>query len=547
MMILNKMKRCFCFSAGIIIAIYFVIVCFLAKNIPYFDDYGALLKDTLDFFMNESFIDKLKVLFSGSGEHRLFFTHMIPVIIVFLVGKVNLLLVLFVVFLLSLSMYLLLLNFCNKDCRPYFYLPVSLLLFGGSNLETFIWPMSGLANIGINLLALLSIYLILVKENVKLFAGGILLLFVTVFSNGNGMAVIPVLLLGLLWQKRKKKAVIVAFISILLLIGYFYNFSLDNTGSSNLLDRLKIIHLLFVSFFLFVGNNVFIPEFKWISLCVGISCFMIYLYAFWKKYYKYNLCCFAFLTYLYLSSAMVALGRGENMDAIGADRYHVYASLILICTLAIVIQYLYKYGKIQYYYVMLPFLFIFYISSMIYTGNKEYNVTMWKEATAYNWKHYRCCVLAFDNNQTLDLLYRLEKTDLFVMPNLLEKDLVSPCEKDDLLNKEFLSDDANLVIEDCDKRSGYFVVKGFLEESSPTRITSANLWLIGKDNQYKVNTRFGQRFGVTHEDSNPITGFLNCFREQEVASGEYQIVLETNDFVRNTSKYFLSDFVLSVD
>lgn len=184
-----------------------------------------------------------------------------------------------------------------------------------------------------------------------------------------------------------------------------------------------------VSFFLFVGNNVLVPEFKLIALCVGIGCCMIYLYAFWKKYYEYNLCCFAFLTYLYLSAAMVALGRGENVSAMGADRYHVYGSLILICTIAIIIQYLYKYKKMKYYYVLLPFLFIFYILSMIYTGSKEYNVTMWKEATAYNWKHYRCCVLAFDNNETLELLYRLEKANLFVMPNLTEEDLASPCEK----------------------------------------------------------------------------------------------------------------------
>ncbi|MCD7850027.1 MAG: hypothetical protein LUH63_09985 [Parabacteroides sp.] len=84
--------------------------------------------------------------------------------------------------------------------------------------------MSGLANIGINLLALLSFYFILAKDDVRFFAGGILVLAITVFSNGNGMAVIPVLLFGLLWQRRKKEAVMVALISILLLVGYFYNF-----------------------------------------------------------------------------------------------------------------------------------------------------------------------------------------------------------------------------------------------------------------------------------------------------------------------------------
>lgn len=119
--------------------------------------------------------------------------------------------------------------------------------------------------------------------------------------------------------------------------------------------------------------------------------------------------------------------------------------------------------------------------------------------------------------------------------------------KNALLDKEFVSDHVNLVVEDCDKRNGYFVIKGFLEQSSPARITSANLWLVGKNNQYRVAARFGQRFGISHEDSTPVTGFLNCFREQDVASGDYQVLLETNDFVRNTSKYILSDFVLSVD
>ncbi|MCD7850028.1 MAG: hypothetical protein LUH63_09990 [Parabacteroides sp.] len=123
MMTLNKMQRCFCILTGIIIAAYVVIVCFLAKNIPYFDDYGALLRDTLDFFTTESAFDRLGVLFSRTGEHRLFFTHIVPVLTALFIGKVNLSLVLFIVFILSLSIFYWYLSSVIKTVGAIYYFP----------------------------------------------------------------------------------------------------------------------------------------------------------------------------------------------------------------------------------------------------------------------------------------------------------------------------------------------------------------------------------------------------------------------------------------
>lgn len=311
-----------------------------AVNIPFYDDYDAIL-GFLNKWKHLTFENKIYSLLDQHNEHRILSSRIIYASYYSLFGNINFNHLLLIGNLqLGFIAILVVIIFFDQLREIYglFIFVVSICLFDLSSYENSIWTMASIANYGVILLFLMSVYSYS-KRNRYLLLIAVLCHLACILSNGNGaIAGFSIILFNLL-NRDKIKTIIASALTIIGLYFYFYNYHSSNMNLSNL-NPIGIL-AFFIKFFgsHFCYNSIirviitigsFIIISKWLIFPIDKTLI--------SRLYK-NPKVLTLLFFIIASVSITAIFRAQGNNGAGSysSRYLIYAHLYTIVIFIITI------------------------------------------------------------------------------------------------------------------------------------------------------------------------------------------------------------------
>jgi len=212
------------------IILYYSVISENALNLPYLDDWDAILKFLVNF-TNGSFTNKLSLLFSQQNEHRILSSRILYVFYKSIFGTINFKYLIYIgnaqlIVILSVLTY-----FLRKHVVPYFGLPILVLsfcLFDLSNYENADWAMASAQNYGVIMFFILSIFFYSLNKRCSIYLA-VFFQFICAFSSGNGiMAGLAIILFTLLNKEKTKILVSIVSFVIFSALYFFHYHSVPN-------------------------------------------------------------------------------------------------------------------------------------------------------------------------------------------------------------------------------------------------------------------------------------------------------------------------------
>lgn len=197
-----------------------------AVNIPYMDDYDAILMFLCDF-KQANFMHKIALLFSQHNEHRILFSRIVYVIYYMLTGTINFRTIIFIDNILLLGIYATMILFFRKCLPKYWQIAGFVLgwgLFDMNNFENGNFAMAGMANYSIILLFLLSLWFY-TKDGKRSLIAAAVLQVLCIFSEGNGVFGAFFIVFYCLLSRNKLKIITSSAILVVCTPLYFINYS----------------------------------------------------------------------------------------------------------------------------------------------------------------------------------------------------------------------------------------------------------------------------------------------------------------------------------
>ena len=341
--------------------ILFPVIAFLlffnkyAVNIPHWDDF-AVRNSIAQILQVDSFLEKVKILFSQHNEHRIFTTRIAALIIYLIQGTINVKSLMFLGICPLIGISILFYKISKKyNLSLIYFAPITFLIFNNSLYENTFWGMASIQNFGAIFLAFLCFYWLVFsidKQSHIYFYWAIVVCFFGVFTSSNGILIPVIGCLILLFQRRKREFFIWFSASFAFLLAFFLGFERnpDNVVKANIADLKTLVKGLFAT----IGNSIdstFISPEKHLDLSMvsGIFLFIfIVLFAYQAIFKKYNskdisnsinfindknndlflLACLAFLgiTCGGIVFARISYGIGTLLTS----KYKIYSLLIIV-------------------------------------------------------------------------------------------------------------------------------------------------------------------------------------------------------------------------
>lgn len=543
----NRINKFYWLLAALFSGIYFWMVCQYTYNIPCWDDFDVFFRFLCDYNEESSFAEKFKLLLDQHNVHRIVPTKFIGLMSYWTTGGVNLSFFILIgnLFLLGIGIMFFMYVREKKEAGMFMLLTV-LLLFNGQNLETSTctWAMASIANAGSLLLAMLSIYFVLQKDR-KYFVSGIVLSVITVFSNGNGMCLLPAVTFSLFLMNRRKELMLFSIVIGIAVASYFIDLRFSAGTERNSIPDIA------VNFLHFLGGNFWLPSAKIFAFCWGLFVCFTYVFAFVRKSYKTNIVWFSFFTFMLLTAAMVALNRpyGE----VAALRYRIYCCMPTILT----IMFYYENRKALHLsrwfkYIVTPVMLFSIFSTLLYSTKHENNREFLRTST-YNWQRDKSGLSYFNTSGTdIVALKRAESAGIYTMPVLPMKELES----------EVITNGKNVSVPNIsityhidyvDETSDYLLIKGwaYTEEMSMD-FTDIFLWLRNGEENIKIVPYAERRYDVPGSlNIRENCGFFAAIPKARLPKGSYNLCIEIQKRyivpVKKSAKYADTDQQISIN
>ncbi|MEZ0482910.1 hypothetical protein [Fibrella aquatica] len=344
------MKRWLLWGVAAIPVVYYVgMVLWYAYDFPYMDDYPVVVDFLNRLPAAETISAKTALLLEQNNFHRLVLAKFIAWLNVALTGSVDFRVMQYVGLLALLGTSWLLYRSAEAsgsivDAPHYQYtteagaewrsasmlqLPVLFLLFQFQGWNIAFWSIVAASNVTAPALALLAFYL--ANRRCEGWAIGIAL--IALFTNGNGILVLPILLLGWLFQRRWRWALGTLLITIPALLYYFHDYQNPSASSlSQLLSPAKLTHLLALDT-AFLGAIAYHPAVAWLPILLGSATIIWATYLLLTRYDQTNPTLFWLLIFLHLTGLMLAVNRIQNDTSIVfASRYRNITALHMAAT-----------------------------------------------------------------------------------------------------------------------------------------------------------------------------------------------------------------------
>jgi len=397
--------------------------------------------------------------------------------------------------------------------------------------------MLGLNNVGALFFMLLSTILTLCDER-KYFIAGLIITAIAIFTNGNAFILLPVLTAALLLQKKKRRALIFAGIIFVPVACYFA------TYESAELVGLNVIELI-INYFCFIGNSFWVnPTLRWLPCFAGVIICFTWVYALWKQYYKENMACFAFLTFMLITGVAVVLNRADS-NGMGDQRFRIYGSVHLVLTLMIWSELfdLKRWNK-----VIIPAIFCFSIVSTVFGTERIIKITENKRVSSYNWHYHRTGLTSLAYVISSDIVQDAEAAEIYTLPVIPLHKMQSAVTENAVWENK--NSDINYAIDYLEEREGFVVLRGWAYTNNSSMNFSDNtaLYLIDNVRRIEINPYWECRFDVSGEREKKYCGFFAAIPRNAVPAGEYLLGIEIQKrFIVPTGTVFskLTDYKLA--
>ena len=308
----------------------FGIIAFLTVNVPYWDDYGAIIG-----YFAHPMPERLNHLADFNNEHRIVTARLIFEAIYQVLGHFDFQICMAIgaTFLLGYAM-LFAHIFRRSSARgTILFLPCLWLLVSFIHYENLCWAMCAVSNIPVHFWALLA-SLALSRQTTVGHSFAIVCALLATFSAGGGMAIWPCLILFTIFQNRAviRRAVwpLAALVvcASLAVSFYFTGFSSGASESCKRLDPVTRIFHMGLFFVSFVGG--WIPSF-WPALVIGILTLAAICYFTVNLTRIRTPAVYFFLLYLLGNISAAALFRSTDFTAAISFRYILVPVSVLTC------------------------------------------------------------------------------------------------------------------------------------------------------------------------------------------------------------------------
>lgn len=237
--------RLFLLTIICVIGIFFASFFEFAINIPKWDDF-ALIQSTRDFHTTDGLFDKFRLLFKQHNEHRIALSRFLAISDYYIFGQLNFVHLMFVGSLGLLGIFGVFIAVAKNNIQNYLLITIlSFLWFSLAFYENTFWGMAAIQNFWVITLILLLFYLLSFKSQhfiLICFIG-----FISIFTSGNGLLVIPIVGFYYLIDQNFKKLAYWSIFSIVLIVLYFFSYSPPpDTAHSNfhLFDFMKGVFVM---------------------------------------------------------------------------------------------------------------------------------------------------------------------------------------------------------------------------------------------------------------------------------------------------------------
>lgn len=316
--------------AAAYISWYFYYVVQYAVNIPYLDDYDAILNYILTF-REINLGNQLKSLLLPHSEHIMIMTRVVSWVSYSLAGKIdfgNLLIIGNGLLVIQLAFLYRLFTPSNRF-SVFYFLVVVLVFLNPQYSPTSFWAMALWSNIWVLLPVTLSIFLL---SNPKIWYWALPAALLSLFSNGNGLMIWPVGFLILLLDKRSLNQHLVWISTAILACGaYFYLMRQQPSSGIFELSNLPFLPLNILAFLGSYGALLGGKLGQSMAVLVGIIVVVTSIFTF-QKYLqtreRTDLILLSLMAFIFLTALAVALFRAEKgLSIIIGGRYRHYSSL----------------------------------------------------------------------------------------------------------------------------------------------------------------------------------------------------------------------------
>ena len=335
---LNTLSIAFC-VLFLFFNIYVISEIFI--NYPFSDDFGAILIFLIEYFKTYGFLKTLELLFSQGNDFRLLVLHLITLGDYFLFGNINFthLRILGFTFLLGCLCFLFKIGKFERS-KFYFFLPVPLLLISFHTAEIHALAMESLSHFAVIFFAITTFYFLLKKDKMVL---PIIILFFGVFSNGNGLLIIPIGALGLILKSDFKRLMYWSIFSFFYCLIFFVGYQ---KGTINDFNFSVFKRILFV-FPIYLGGIGGLESIKFNQMIGFIGIALSFYFLVYKKSFVLFPTKSAMLLF-HLGTFFLISAKREYADAAGLLRGAYLINSIFIFILFYILFYQIHLSKWEY-------------------------------------------------------------------------------------------------------------------------------------------------------------------------------------------------------
>jgi hypothetical protein len=517
--------------AGIILLGYFWIVLNNTDNIPKWDDYETFLKFVCDFEEQSTVIEQFKLLVSLWSEHRMLFIRLVTLANYTLTGQINLIVFIVITNLMLIGILAMFYAFLKNKKRVALFMTFAILLIlNGQNFETSTWAMGGFQNVAISLLAMISIYALFNHAKYG-FMLGLALASFTIFSNGNGMGLLPAVGLSLALQKEFKKLTWFVAIAGIAVVIYFVDLELSSRSNAEFLQRIPAVTM---AFFCFLGGNLWLPSAKILALAWGAIVVTTYLWAIKSNLYKNNIEWFTFFSFIMVTASQVAINR--PLEEIAPLRYRIHCCMATVLTvmfyaenwemlkLPIKLKLLTPPRNLLKISTIVAVTLFNILCSILYL-NKCEKYTQAKKVSAYNWQRDKSGLIPNYTNREMDkILANAENKGVYFMPKLTLQQLETNVTTN-MFAQTPQQDIINFHFDYVDCFDQYVVVKGYAYTTGKSMdFTNICLTLVHNQQNLLVETLAERRYDLNLNTSiQENCGFFAVIPKTKLISKNYTI------------------------
>ena len=287
------------------------------------------MSQAINIIQSANFSEKLSILFSQDGEHRLVFTRLSHILSYALFGDINFkFLVIFGNTALVALFFLFLKTIKVPHATLLYFIPISILLFQLQSWKNMIWAQAALQHQYILVFTGLTFYF-LGKYSNRSFYSAFFFAVVSVFTHGSGLATIFIGWVALLISKRYRQSAVWAIGAFILGLFYFKNFyTITNVFAGT--QSLAGLKNLLMYFFSYLGSSISLNE---MPVAVGFGVVLSFYLCFLTKdkYFERNLTVYVFMTHIFFHAALVAIARSDlGLENVFSPRYKIDSVVLVI-------------------------------------------------------------------------------------------------------------------------------------------------------------------------------------------------------------------------